>query len=188
MITLTAEQLTAPCNYRVFDNWGHVLYVGCGVAGMGRVFDFTPEQKGRVKAFQRCSVIEVEFFRTKDRALKAEGDLIHEWHPRFNAFCPRCNHYVKKRPKRLQGRGVLFGKSRHAILSLMFENPEKAYSTREVMRLVGSNGAAQRELKTLSQPGTCVLRRTKRGNQVFYQAETNSPYYNELRSMVLKGA
>lgn len=187
MISLTSEQLTAPCNYRVLDSRSRVLYVGCGAGGMGRVFDFTPEQKRRLKAFDCCDKVEIEFFSSKEAALKAEGDLIHQLHPKFNAFCPRCPHYAKRGPKRLQGRGLLFGKTRHAILSLLFEHPEKAFFTREVVRSTGlGTGCVQRELRNLAK--ICVLRREQIAGRPFYRAEIQSPFYNEMRSMVLKGA
>jgi len=45
-------------------------------------------------------------------------------------------------------------------------------------------GALQRELKGLSEAG--IVRRTVRGNQVYYQAEPECPAFGELKGLVLK--
>lgn len=175
-----------PCVYRVYKKQ-EVLYVGCGTSGMGRVFDVSPEQKGRTKAFAQCTEAIVEHFADKAEATKNEAQLIHQLHPKHNAFCPSCGYYAKRRPKRLQGSGVVFGKTRHAILSLLLGSAEKAYFVREIVRLLGiGNGAVHRELTALTNAG--VLRREQKGKAVFFQAETNSPFFHEMQSMVLKGA
>lgn len=183
---ISKQQMNDPCVYRVTKNQ-IVLYVGCGTSGMGRVFDESPEQKGRTKAFAQCTEVDVECFADKTSALKSEAQLIHELHPKYNAYCPSCGHYSKRRPKRLQGRGVVFGKSRHAILTLLLGNEEKAYFVREIAKLTGmSIGPAHRELKNLTKAN--ILRRTPKGKSVFFQAETNSPFFHEMKSMVEKGA
>ena len=185
-MNISREQLTAPCVYQVLKG-ATVLYVGCGASGMGRVFDITTEQKGRTKAFAHCTEVSVEYFFDKTAALKNEAQLIHQLHPKHNVFCPSCEHYAKRRPKRLQGRGVVFGKTRHAILSLLLGNAEKAYFVREVVRLTGmGNGVVHRELSNLTKAN--ILRRTPSGKSVFFQAEVNSPFFHEMQSMVLKGA
>lgn len=185
-MNISREQLTTPCVYQVLKG-ATVLYVGCGVSGMGRVFDVSPDQKGRTKAFTECTEVMIDHFSDKAAAYSYESQLIHQLHPTYNAFCPKCGHYAKNRTKRLQGVGVLFGKTRHAMLSLLLNNPEKGYFLREVVRLTGTgHGATQRELKKLVQLG--VLNRTQKGSFVFYQAEVNSPFFHEMQSMVLKGA
>jgi DNA-binding transcriptional ArsR family regulator len=183
---ISKQQMNDPCVYKVVKVY-EVLYVGCGTSGMGRVFDISPEQKGRTKAFAQCDEVDVEYFSDKAAASSAEALLIHKLHPKHNAFCPKCGHYSKRRPKRLQGKGVVFGKTRHAILSLLLNNSEKAYFVREVARLTGVGvGATHRELKSLTKAN--ILRRAQKGNSVFFQADTNSPFFHEMQSMVLKGA
>ena len=184
---ITKQQLTIPCVYQVLGEDASILYVGCGTSGMGRVFDISPDQKGRTKAFTECTEVMIDHFSDKAAAYSYESQLIHQLHPTHNAFCPKCGHYAKNRPKRLQGVGVVFGRTRHAMLSLLLNNPEKGYFLREVVRLLGTgHGATQRELKKLVQLG--VLNRTQKGNFVFYQAEVNSPFFHEMQSMVRKGA
>jgi hypothetical protein len=185
-LSLQSESLTAPCVYRVIDT-EQVTYIGAGTSGMGRIFDISPEQKGRTKAFAKCNRVEITFFSSQVEALKAEATMIHQLHPKFNGFCSQCGYYVKRRPKRLQGKGLLFGKARHDLLSLLLINSEKAYHMREIVRLIGMGmGAVQREINGLASKG--ILKKTRKGNQVFYQAETLHPVFQELRSMVLKGA
>ncbi len=45
-------------------------------------------------------------------------------------------------------------------------------------------GSVQRELDTLANAG--VLERTERGRQVFYQANLESPIFEEIKSLILK--
>jgi len=187
MLSLKYSQMLAPCVYKVLDVKQHVLYVGFGSGGMGRVFDVSPDQKGRTKAFNKCDSVAVEFFPSIGSAEASEGALIHQLHPKHNAFCPRCNHYLKRRPKRFQNRGVLFGATRHRLLALLLTTPEKAYYLREIARLTGvSVGTTSRELKALVR--IHVLKQVRTGHSVFFQAESASPFFNELRSMVAKGA
>ena len=186
MITLNKKQMNSPCVYRVIQGQD-VLYVGYGASGMSRIFDVSISQKGRTKAFDDCTEVCVESFVDKAEAAKHEAQLIHELHPIGNGYCPKCRHYVKDHPERLQGRGVFFGKTRHAILALLLEHPEKAYSIREIERAVGiCVGAVHREVTNLTKAS--ILRRVLMGKSVYYEAETNSPFFHEMQSMVLKGA
>ncbi len=180
-MNITKEQLTSPCVYRVLGLKGTVLYVGCG--SLSRVLDINTEQKGRAKAFATCVSVAVEFSSTKEQALLAESKLIHELHPKHNAFCPKCGYYAKRRPKRLQGKGIIFGKTKHALLELFLGKPEKGFFVREAARATGiSVGTVHRELKFLAQAG--ILKKARH----VYQAESSSPFFRELQSMVLKGA
>ena len=187
MLTLSKADLADPCVYKVLDAKQRVLYVGCGASGMGRVFDISSDQKGRTRAFKLCDQVQIRFFTSKKTAEEIEAQLIHEFHPKYNCFCPRCNYYIKRRPKRLQSRGLLFGKTRSALLSLLFKNPEKAYYLREIASLTAVPvGAVGRELGGLARRG--FVKRFSKGSNVFFQAEVAHPIFNELRSMVLKGA
>jgi DNA-binding transcriptional ArsR family regulator len=81
--------------------------------------------------------------------------------------------------------GALFGKTRRRLLSWLFTHPNESFYVRELVRLAGvPQGAISRDLEKLSDAG--VLRRTARGNQVFYQAETGCPIFSELKSLFLK--
>jgi len=80
---------------------------------------------------------------------------------------------------------VLFGKTRRAVLALMFNHPDQQFHLRQVCRRAGGGmGAVQRELRELTSAG--ILSRTARGNQSVYQANPACPIYSELKSMVTK--
>ena len=82
---------------------------------------------------------------------------------------------------------ALFGTVRQGVLALLFGHTDQAYYLREITRIVDAgHGAVQRELKQLVDSG--LLTRTRRGNQVFYQANQQSPVFTELRGLMLKTA
>jgi predicted nucleotidyltransferase len=81
--------------------------------------------------------------------------------------------------------GALFGKARQAVLRLLFSHPDESFYVREIVRAsAAGQGAVQRELDSLRRAG--VVQRTVRGNQVFYQANPDSPIFRELKSLILK--
>jgi uncharacterized protein len=80
---------------------------------------------------------------------------------------------------------ILFGRTRAGILALLYEHSERSYFTREILRSVDAgSGAVQRELKSLLDAGL-IVRRT-RGNQVFYQADRESPIFPEMLALIRK--
>lgn len=82
---------------------------------------------------------------------------------------------------------ALFGRTRRAVLALLFGRPEEAFYLREVVRLTGGGtGAVQRELTSLVRAG--LARRDVRGRQVYFSADTRSPVYPELRALLAKTA
>ena len=77
---------------------------------------------------------------------------------------------------------ALFGKTRRSILWLLFRQPDETFFVRKIIRLAKvSPGAAQRELKRLSEAGIIV--RSSQDNHVFFQANPACPAYIELRSL-----
>jgi uncharacterized protein len=79
----------------------------------------------------------------------------------------------------------LFGRVRSAVLSLLLCRSDTSMYFREIERSVGmGRGAVQRELKNLVNIGLIVRR--KQGNQVYYQANTQSPIFAELKSVMVK--
>ncbi len=79
----------------------------------------------------------------------------------------------------------LFNKTRRGVLALLFGHPDKSFYVNQIMDLLGSgSGAVQRELKMMTEAG--VLVRERRGNLVYYQANSNSPIFDELKSIVTK--
>lgn len=80
---------------------------------------------------------------------------------------------------------VLFGKTRQAVLVLLYESPDRAYYLREIVRQTGiSSGALQKELLQLCQAD--LLLRAQDGNRVTYQANTTHPIFTELQAIVRK--
>ena len=69
----------------------------------------------------------------------------------------------------------------------MFSRPGEELYLRQVARFAGAGlGAAQRELKRLTEAG--ILERRVQGRQVFYRANPDSPYFAELKGLILKTA
>ena len=79
----------------------------------------------------------------------------------------------------------LFSKTRRAVLSLLVGHPDERFYLRQIVDHAGVGvGGVQRELQVLTDAG--ILRRTKEGMHVYYQADPSSPIYEELRGIVLK--
>ncbi len=79
----------------------------------------------------------------------------------------------------------LFGKTRQALLSLLYGRADEAHLQESlIQRAALGRGTVQRELEFLSRAG--VVRRTVRGRQVYFQANVESPIYAELRGLVVK--
>ena len=79
----------------------------------------------------------------------------------------------------------LFGHTRSALLAMLYGHADQSFYVRQLVRAVGAgHGALQRELKNLTEMGL-VLRRTQ-GNQVLYQANSQSPIFSEIKSLITK--
>jgi predicted nucleotidyltransferase len=80
---------------------------------------------------------------------------------------------------------LLFGRTRGAVLALLYGRADQSFYTREIAREVGASvGAIQRELENLSKVGL-ILRKSV-GNQVFYQANRDMPIFPEMRGLINK--
>ena len=80
---------------------------------------------------------------------------------------------------------TLFGKTRRAVLGLLYGHSDQAFYLRQIVRLTGVGlGAVQRELEKLSSAG--IIRRTQRGNQVYFEANTQCPVFKELKNLIVK--
>jgi predicted nucleotidyltransferase/DNA-binding transcriptional ArsR family regulator len=80
---------------------------------------------------------------------------------------------------------TLFSKTRRAVLSLLYSNVEEAFYLRQIARSAGVGlGAVQRELKQLSGAG--IIQRIVRGHQVYYQANSRCPVFQELKALGVK--
>jgi len=80
---------------------------------------------------------------------------------------------------------TLFGKTRRAVLSLLYSHVDEAFYLRQIVRVAGVGlGAVQRELKLLSDAE--IIQRIVRGRQVYYQANPQCPVFEELKALVIK--
>ncbi len=82
---------------------------------------------------------------------------------------------------------ALFGKARQTLLALLYGHDKESFYLRQIVRAVSlGQGAVQRELAHLTEAGLLV--RTRRGNQVYYQANRSAPIFAELKSLLVKTA
>lgn len=80
---------------------------------------------------------------------------------------------------------ALFSKTQRQIFGLLFGQPDKTFYANEIVRFAGVGiGTVQRELEKLSGVGLLTVKKV--GNQKHYQANRESPIFEELRVIVLK--
>ena len=80
---------------------------------------------------------------------------------------------------------ALFSKTQRRVLGLLFGNPDRRYYANGIVRFAGAGiGTVQRELERLAAVGLLTV--TRIGNQKHYQANRQSPIFEELRGIVLK--
>ncbi len=80
---------------------------------------------------------------------------------------------------------TLFGKTRRAVLALLYGHPDESFYLRQLARMTGVGmGSLQRELKQLSEAGIIV--RSEIGRQAFFKANPDCPIYAELRDLIIK--
>ncbi len=80
---------------------------------------------------------------------------------------------------------ALFTTTQQRVLALLFGQPARSFFATELIELTGSgSGAVQRELKRLTSSGLVTVKRI--GNQKHYQANPESPVFEELRGLVVK--
>lgn len=79
----------------------------------------------------------------------------------------------------------LFGKTRQAVLALLYGQSDTSFYTKQVLDAVKTGrGTVQRELKNLTDAG--IIIREVRGRQVYYRANEKCPIFNELKNIVRK--
>jgi len=82
---------------------------------------------------------------------------------------------------------ALLPKTRQGILAATLVRPEKAWYVSELARRMGvPSSSLQRELQDLAGAG--VLKSHRQGRMVYYQANTDSPVYSDLRGLLIKTA
>ena len=80
---------------------------------------------------------------------------------------------------------ALLPKTRQGILAALLGQPEKIWYVSELARRMGvPSSSLQRELQDLTKVG--ILKNHRRGRMAYYQANTDSPVFAELRGLILK--
>jgi len=80
---------------------------------------------------------------------------------------------------------ILFGAYRRQVLALLLLRPDERFHVRGIARLTGVPvGSLHRELALLAQAE--LLIRSQEGRQVYYQANRQSPIFNELAGIFRK--
>lgn len=87
--------------------------------------------------------------------------------------------------RHLELSSALFGRTRRAVLGLLFTHPDDAFYLRELARRVGAGlGAVDREVSRLT--GVGILTRAAQGHQVYYQANPKCPIFAEIKGLMVK--
>jgi predicted nucleotidyltransferase len=82
---------------------------------------------------------------------------------------------------------ALFSKVQQRVLGMLFVSPDRSFYTNEIVRLAETGvGAVQRELEKLTSSG--LIQVQKIGNQKHYQANRDTPIFEELRGIFVKTA
>lgn len=82
---------------------------------------------------------------------------------------------------------ALFSKTQQRVFSLLFGQPERSFTTSELIALAASgSGAVQRELQRLV--GSKLVVTKLAGRQKLYQANSAAPIFEELKMIVEKTA
>jgi len=116
------------------------------------------------------------------RFTRGEGDHL-PFVPQMGIIVPR----MGTKPTTASLGSALFGKTRLAILALLYGQVDRTFYLSEIVRLAGvGRGAVQRELARLTRAG--LLIRTQQGQQVHFQANAEAPVFDELRGLVRKTA
>ena len=80
---------------------------------------------------------------------------------------------------------ALFPGTKQRVLGILYGQSHRSFYANELINLAASgSGAVQRELATLTNSGLVTVRMV--GNQKHYQANAESPIFNELRSIIQK--
>src|SRR5580658_291831 len=82
---------------------------------------------------------------------------------------------------------ALFPRTRQEILAATLVQPDKVWYISELARRIGvPSSSLQRELHDLTSAG--ILKSHRQGRMAYYQANTDSPLFSDLRGLLLKTA
>lgn len=80
---------------------------------------------------------------------------------------------------------ALFTKTQQRVLGLLYGKPDKSFYTNEILRWADmGRGTVTRELEKFAGAGLVVM--SKEGNQRYYQANPDTPIFDELVSIARK--
>jgi predicted nucleotidyltransferase len=79
---------------------------------------------------------------------------------------------------------TLFSSTQQRVLGRLFGQPDRSFYATELIAAGGGSGAVQRELARLEASG--LVESSRIGNQKHYQANRQSPIFEELHGIVLK--
>src|SRR3546814_4982369 len=80
---------------------------------------------------------------------------------------------------------ALFSGTKQRVLGILYGQPDRSFYANELIGLAASgSGAVQRELATLTSSGLVTVQAV--GNQKHYQANSDSPIFTELCSIIQK--
>jgi len=98
---------------------------------------------------------------------------------------PSTSRQSVKASRRTSLADALFGLTQQRVLTLLFGQPDRSFYADEIIAQTrGGSGAVQRELTRLAASGLVTVR--VHGNRKHYQANPDSPIYEELWAIVRK--
>lgn len=105
--------------------------------------------------------------------------------PKLGILVPDMGTTQTRSPARASLADALFSSTRLRVLGLLFGQPSRSFYANEIIGLVGSgSGAVQREMANLTNTGLVTVKPV--GNQKHYQANAESPIFEELRGIAQK--
>jgi predicted nucleotidyltransferase len=118
----------------------------------------------------------------EDRRVTAESGL---WPivPKSGMIIPNMGSVGSTR--RVGLANALFTPVQQRVLRLLFAQPNRRYQSAELIRLArGGVGAVHRQLSRLASSGLVTVTRT--GNQKHYEANRDSPVFQDLHGLIVK--
>ncbi len=104
--------------------------------------------------------------------------------PNLGTIIPKLGIYMTV-PSSSSLADALFTSTQQKVLGLLFGQPSRSFFVTQVMQLAKSGrGAVQRELQRLESSGLVSVQ--MHGNQKHYQANSDSPLFEEICSIVRK--
>lgn len=92
---------------------------------------------------------------------------------------------VYQAPRQTSLAGALFSATQQRVLGFLFGQPDRSFFATELIGLIGAgSGAVQRELARLAESGIVTV--TRIGTQKHYQANPDSPLFEELCGLIRK--